>query len=206
MIANALDLIKDELKFYLDNKLGVGNLVEVFLNNISGIENNGLNLEKKIILTLVNVEEESVYKNVKTSRANNYTGRTEYLNPPVYLNLYLLISSTVSTTSTGDEYFKALNHLSLIVQFFQNKRCFTVHNSPNSVVANQSDQSAINDMKIIMDLYTLTFEQLNHLWGSLGGKQLPAVMYKCRLVEIKEEQVQRGGGLITEIQSTEQIY
>jgi len=55
-------------------------------------------------------------------------------------------------------------------------------------------------MRIIMELYTLTFEQINHLWGSLGGKQVPFVMYKARLVKI-QHQITEEAPLIEQIEN-----
>jgi len=50
-----------------------------------------------------------------------------------------------------------------------------------------------------MELYTLTFEQLNHLWGSLGGRQVPFAMYKLRLVGLTDRKIIRTTPLIQEI-------
>jgi len=33
-------------------------------------------------------------------------------------------------------------------------------------------------------LYTPTFEDLNYIWGTLGGKQYPSALYKLSLVTI----------------------
>jgi hypothetical protein len=32
----------------------------------------------------------------------------------------------------------------------------------------------------------MNFEQMNHLWGILGGKYIPSVLYKLRLIPIQE--------------------
>ena len=37
---------------------------------------------------------------------------------------------------------------------------------------------------LIVELYSLSFEQQNQLWASLGGKYMPSVVYKVRLVVI----------------------
>ena len=48
------------------------------------------------------------------------------------------------------------------------------------------------ELRLHPELYTLTFEQINHLWGSLGGKQSPFVMYKVRLVKIQSSIAEEG--------------
>jgi hypothetical protein len=51
-------------------------------------------------------------------------------------------------------------------------------------------------------MFTLSFEQINHLWGSLGGRQMPFVMYKLRLVSVTEHALLREVPLIEEIETT----
>jgi hypothetical protein len=54
-------------------------------------------------------------------------------------------------------------------------------------------------MNIKAELYTLSFEQINYLWASLGGKQMPFVMYKLRLVAITDRKLVREVPLIEEL-------
>lgn len=206
MIADALDFVRGELKAYIDNNLPAGISVNVQIENIANLETDSNNLEDSVLISLVNVEEESSFKNVRTYRKNNLAGKVDYINPPVFVNLYVLFSCSLSVAFSNERYRNALTRLGLIIQFFQSKRCFTLKNSPNSFLSNLPDEKSTNDFKLIMDIYTLTFEQINHLWGSLGGKQVPFVMYKMRLVKIQDEQVQKVGGLITKISTKEEIY
>jgi len=213
MIADALRLIRDELGNYLvlnkasyDNGLSANNVV---MENIADLDKSeGGTLNNKVIISLVNIEEESTFKNIKSTRRNQFSGNLEYLNPPVFLNLYILFSCPMP--DGDDKYQKALSRLGLVIQFFQNRKVFTLRNAVKFEIKDPSQLEPhelrnFDNLKIIMDLYTLTFEQINHLWGSLGGKQVPFAMYKARLIEIKDEQVQKGGSVITEIQSTEVI-
>jgi hypothetical protein len=59
--------------------------------------------------------------------------------------------------------------------------------------------------KLIFSLYNINFEQINHLWSTLGGKYLPSVLYKMQLVIIDEDAVKAEGGLITEIDLTSKL-
>ena len=62
------------------------------------------------------------------------------------------------------------------------------------------------EIEICLDLHTLSFEQLNDLWGSLGGKQVPFVMYRARLIPIQMGLPMARTGLITEVDlSTQKI-
>lgn len=189
MIRLALRLLRDELSEYVFQNRMAGDSItpeDVILHNIALMDgDNQGDLDDKIIMTLVNTEEESALKNkshvLKTPKG------IKYLEPPVFLNMYVLISATLGQDSK-DAYEFALDRLSLVIQFFQAKRKFTVKNSPFSTIVNDSNISdeQKEKLKLHVELYTLTFEQINHLWGSLGGKQTPFAMYKIRLVGIQE--------------------
>ena len=201
MIDDALKLIRDEVHTYIDlNKESFDDsTIHVNLQNIASLEDTTIIKPGHIIISLVNIEEESILKN-SPFRRTNPSGVVEYINPPVHLNLYILFACTVATD--GESYRKSLSRLGLIIQFFQSKNCFTLQNSPAFAADFQNANQippGVNELRLTMELYTLTFEQINHLWGSLGGKQVPFAMYKARLVKIQEDKVQKGGGLITEI-------
>ena len=87
------------------------------------------------------------------------------------VNVYVLFVANM------DDYVEALKALSLVIAFFQNRFVFQV--------AGNGDAAS----RIVFELYSLTFEQQNHLWASLGAKYMPSVMYKASIVEIRDTQV-----------------
>lgn len=188
MIGIALKLLRDELSNYIVQNKGPADPIvadDIILQNIAAIDSEAQDLSNKLVLSLVNTEEESSLKNIsnfkKTGSSINYT------EPAVFLNIYMLVSSTLGK-DLQDAYEFALHRLSLVIQFFQAKRNFTVKNSPfTSISSDVNISQAIKDeLRLNVELYTLTFEQANHLWGSLGGKQVPFAMYKVRVVRIHE--------------------
>jgi Pvc16 N-terminal domain len=42
--------------------------------------------------------------------------------------------------------------------------------------------------KLGVDLMALGFEQLNQLWAFVGAKQLPAAVYRVRLVALQDDE------------------
>lgn len=202
MIHEALSLIREELVVYLSvNGYTLSNAKDIVLiENIGLFESSssGLNFDDKIILTLVNVEEESTLKNSPFVK-KDYSSPARYENPPIFLNLYLLV--TACNKSTDDKsYLNALERLSLVIRFFQGRNSFTIATSSGPVDLTTLTEEELR-LKITAELYTLTFEQINHLWGTLGGKQMPFAMYKLRLVEIKQAKVIREVPLIEEIET-----
>lgn len=193
MIDSALLLLRDELDAYLNSELDAD--TEVQLQNISLFESNQEVELGGIVLSLVNIEEESALKNIRAVRQNGLGG-IESVNPPVFLNLYVLICSNFP------DYRGALQRLSGVIRFFQTKNAFTITNSPHlSEPVTGNEPEDLLQLKITLELYTLTFEQINHLWGALGGRQLPFVMYKVRLVSIYDRRVVREGAPIERIET-----
>lgn len=187
MISDTITLIKEELGRYIElNRRGGDSITaaDVIMDNIAVWEsdNTSNSLSNQIVISLVNVEEESTLKNGKPYIKNGATGGTLYINRPIHVNLYLLFALPPEANAFG--YERALQRLSLVIEFFQSKKLFTLSNSPTSSL-NDDNNLELKEIRAVMELYTLTFEQLNHLWGSLGGKQVPSVMYKVRLTKIQ---------------------
>ncbi len=194
MIYESLQLIINELNHYLgslseqDSDMAVLGNVAQLESNLPG-PNDGNALLNKIVLTLINLEEEKTLKNLPNYKINQ--NQTEFRNAPVHLNLYVLFSSTSTS------YNNALIYLSRVVQFFQGKYVFTHKNSPQ----NNQPGLGMDSFKLILDLHSPTFEESNFLWSTLGGKQLPHVIYKMRLVEIDRKKTDELRGVIEETNS-----
>jgi hypothetical protein len=137
---------------------------------------------------LVSVEEE---KNMKPQiqREKRTDSSVSFANPEIYLNLYILIA--VKPADTGDDsYGTALKRLSLVLEYFQANSFFENVTLPASSETIE---------KMMVDLFTLSFEQQNQLWASLGAKYLPSVVYKIRLVVIDKDEFGAEQPVIKEI-------
>lgn len=185
MIFEVLKVITEEVNTYLKpltpNK--------VSLDNIANLDQEGDGDSSGIILSLLNMQEEFTLKN----RSNHRIEGTEvtYQNPKVSLNLYLLFSGSNST------YTEALKSISKILQFFQGKRVFTQSNT--NFQRDDDEMKNLKNFKFIVDLYTPSFEELNFIWGTLGGKQYPSAIYKVSLIEIEREATLRKGAVISSL-------
>ena len=193
MIPQALTLIITQLNHYIP--LPVAGADEVVLGNIALNELSGQDgIKNKVVVSLVNVEEESTLKNTLTYRKT--LSEVSYTEPPVHLNLYLLFAAHYP-----EAYETALIRLSEVIRFFQSRRTFSLHNAqPLSDALDPTDPDTM-ELYLTIELYTTTFEQINHLWGALGGKQMPFVLYKARLVTIQSHNVSGEGRLIEEIRT-----
>ena len=192
MINESLQFIADELNKYLVLKMGPANEPpRLILGNVSRLfdgEVAATGLVNRVILSLVNVEEDRVAKQQENFVRTDIS--TRYKNPQLYLNLYILFSAN----RTG--YPDALQHLSYILQFFQFQHVFTPVTHPDLDPRIQ---------KLIVDLCTLNFEQVNHLWSTLGGKYIPSVLYKVRQITIDEDLTVSESGFIKEVQINDKV-
>src|SRR5438132_11302651 len=106
MITEAAVFLRDEARRYLLQEGAIANAADVVLGNVATLENHA-ELANHLVLSLVNIEEESTLKNGQHFVRNPATNGSETLSPPVFLNLYLLFSATLPEKATDDEYQRA---------------------------------------------------------------------------------------------------
>lgn len=193
MLFEIAQIITEQVNQYLENS---GLDKSVILENIAILDSqseNADNLTDKVALTLINFHEEATLKNFP-----NHTmeiDKVVYKNPIIHLNLFLLFSAN------RNSYTKSLKDISKIIEFFQGKKAFT---QTNTVYDRDSiAMSDIKNFKFTIELYTPTFEELNFIWGTLGGRQLPSALYKLSILKVeRKDSVVGEKGLITEINGT----
>lgn len=186
MIFDAMRLMQTALQNYiLENEPILGTNSIVIVDNIAMAEQLGgsnSQLNGHVVMSLVNLQEETTLKNSPYYQVEN--GQAIYRNPPVSLNLFVLIAVL------HNQYDTALRLLSRVIECFHSQTDISVRTTP-------APGNISHDLHIVPDLYSLSFEQLNHLWGSLGGKQLPSVLYRTRLVAIEAQKRSSEGSAIT---------
>jgi hypothetical protein len=188
MIDLTLDFLCKQVNEYLVKKLKL-NVTDnaIMLYNVSQLGSEGAggaggDITTNAFITLVNIEEDRISKSQENFIRKD--GKIVYQNPKVYLNLQLLFSANLSS------YTESLKRLSFIIQFFQYQNVFTPLTTPGLPAGVE---------ELIIDMHTISLQDLNNLWGILGSKYLPSVLYKMRLMTISEDFVQGGAGLITGI-------
>ena len=78
--------------------------------------------------------------------------------------------------------------LARALRFFEARHVFTQDNvSPASITTNAPNHALdrLAEFKLVFDLCSPSMEEVNHLWGTLGGKQYPFAMYNLRMLELK---------------------
>jgi hypothetical protein len=171
MIQRALKFLTEQINVFLDQVKKTDDDVispVAILQNISRLDKNELATTNKILISLVNLTEEVNMKNSPGYRSPGIHDG-ELKNPPVTLNLYILVTAVMTN------YENALIYLSHVLTFFHDKSIFTSQSSLTEV------KEFPEDFRIFIDLYSLTLDQTNNLWSTLGGKQQPFICYQVRL-------------------------
>lgn len=193
MIYPVLRFLAEQMNQYIDlvKKPGDGIAAPVaILENVSRLNEDDLETTNNVLLTLVNLSEEATLKNNPGQVVMN-SELVRYDNPPVNLNLYLLITSCMTN------YENALIYLTHAITFFQGKNIFTKQNSTTQV------EGLPDHFRIILDLHSLTLEQVNFLWSTLGGKQHPFVFYKVRILQLERPSTAETRGVIRQVRIQE---
>lgn len=184
------DLIRDKLNPALSRTLANRPGVLIKFGNIALVDayNDGStqSLSNTVVVSGVNLEEEKAFKNQPRATVqvdNNGVPDSRRIQPSIYFNLYLLFSANFNTYSDG------LKAILAIADFFRTQHVFILLHSGQ-------------EFKLIFDLCTLGLQDLNNLWSFLGGKSMPCLLYKVRLVEVPQT-IEPGGGLIEAVRRDE---
>ncbi len=163
MIYSAVTLISDLTNDYLTKRFGQSEEKVVVSNIVNPDGSMAVTEPDKIILSLVNLQQETVGQ--KNHSAGTYR--------PINMNLFLLFAA-----SFGDgNYPEGLRYLSGIISYFQTNKVINHSNTP--------DLDA-NIEKLTFEIVNQDQQNLSHLWSTIGGKYLPSILYKVRMVTFQE--------------------
>lgn len=170
MLANFRNHLQAPLTSYINEldintvTLGVGNIA-YFDGTVDMISNpSGANL----LMSMVKIEEEPALKNFPNQKLQfDAAGNPTVVKkqPKIFINYYIMFVSVV-------QYDMAIAAIHRVIKYFQNNRKF-------------SFVSDGNDIELTMEIVSPTFEQMNHIWGTLGGKQYPHIIYKARVMDLQ---------------------
>ena len=185
MIHHVLTHVVSELNDYFNVRVQVADrALAASLFSLNGEANNAAT--DKVVVSIVNVEEDRTYHSVDAFEKRD-DGSAERVLPPVRVNLYLLF---IANMNDYEEAVKAVGH---VVSFFQHR--------PSFDFASISELADLEG-RFSAELHTMTFEQINHLWGVLGGKYLPSVVYKLGLFDVRDRQVEAELPPVTQVEVT----
>ena len=189
MIYEALSCLVDEINEHFRIRLKVSEdkvILSAIVNQDGSIAIQG---ENKILLTLINIEKETVGRN-NSSFSVASLGINK--SPVLTVNLHVLFSAYFS----NGNYPESLRFISFIIAFFQQKSAFNRVNTPR--LDPEID-------KLIFEMASISPEQLNNVWGCLGAKYMPSVIYKIRMLTYNNNNIREIRPLVSDVESDNNI-
>lgn len=169
MLDVAISFLKDELNGYLLTRTG-SDAVKAALGKVVDEAGKYAFANDSICCSIINIEEERAMKN-QLPDYKTVHGQHVVLEPELKLNLYVLFAANFT------HYDQALKYISYVLTCFQAHPLFTADTYPALA-------PAIG--KLTLELQSLSYDQLNQIWSFIGGKQLPSVVYKVRMVTLQD--------------------
>jgi len=167
MILQALTLLTQELNAYLKASFQTPQTRAVLAAHTSPA---GADLDNQMSVTLINVGSEPTVRNQQPSRSGS--GPYQQQAPALKLNLRVLIAANFS------DYSEALKFLGATLAFFQGH--------PSLATTPGTPLGAAVD-RLTVELEDTSFQDWSYLWGMLGAKQMPGVVYRVKLLTIQAD-------------------
>ncbi|WP_293905392.1 DUF4255 domain-containing protein [Phenylobacterium sp.] len=129
----------------------------------------------KLVAFLVNIEREPSPR--RTPDHIPGAGRTAVVQPPIFLNLMVMFVANFS----GAKYPEALKAISGAAAFFQGQPVFDHQNTPDLDPGIE---------RLSLEIENLSIADLGNMWGVLGGRYLPSLLYRMRMVVIDSSRIE----------------
>ncbi|MBP6624042.1 MAG: DUF4255 domain-containing protein [Chitinophagaceae bacterium] len=188
MLLEILNFLQKELNTFIQQRLGQPNAQMLIAGNYSNIQD----LPGKqgvVVMSLISLEKEAMLHVPEHFVRNESIHKVMYKQPPVWLNLSCLFIFNSKLLSD----YEGINLLEYVIQYFQSSPVIT------KLSALKPDLFPAGLDQIRSEMMVLNIEQSNYLWGQMGGKYQPSVMYRFRSIPISHEQNSIGPA-ISEIQ------
>ncbi|TVR54193.1 MAG: DUF4255 domain-containing protein [Gemmatimonadales bacterium] len=134
-------------------------------------------IENRLVLFIVNLAREESFS-PQHRRMGSPSGEGQPTGyPELQLNLHLMVAAHFP-----GNYREALKFISAAISFFQGNPVFTRAGSPGL------DPSLD---KVVLEIQNLNVQDLSNLWGILGGKYLPSILYRVRMIPVDSRAITR---------------
>jgi len=166
MIDRAITQIAAQLNEYLGGLLGTSEDI-VLVSNLLGPDGSAApHVNNRIILFLTSIEKDVVSQRAPEAKSGAFSG-----SQPLFLNIYMMAAANF----TGANYPESLKFLSLIISYFHRQPVIDHANSPGL-------DERIH--KLVLDIENTPPQAMSNIWGVLGGRYLPSVLYRVRMVAL----------------------
>jgi hypothetical protein len=175
MIATAISRVTHELNQTLKRRFNSTEDLVVVSNLVEPDGSPVGHAADKVAAFLVNIERETVPHRGAT-RSDNGLGLTGFAHPPIYLNLMVMFAANFS----GGKYAEALKFISHTIGFFQARPVLDHQTTPDLDPGIE---------RLAFEIENLSTADLGNLWGVMGGRYVPSVLLRIRMVVIDQNQL-----------------
>ena len=129
----------------------------------------------RLVVFLVNIEREAAAYS-PAARPASTAARIPVIAPPLHLNLLVMFAANFGTAN----YQEALKLTAFTAAYFQSHVMLDHHSDP------ELDQRI---ERLSIEMEALGIHDLTNLWGVLGGRYVPSILYRVRMVSVGGEQL-----------------
>lgn len=173
MLDKALTIIAGRLNGFIRKRADVDESVVELASPVSPDGVMPVEANDKLLLFVANIAKETL------THSHHYKLPEKSIvqrGAPLHLNLYIFVAANFHP----NRYAEALSFLSMAMQCLQE----------NPVI----DRSLVGDMpagleRLTVDIENTDLNAVSNLWGILGGKYLPSVFYKVRMLTVSTENI-----------------
>ena len=171
MIGAALTYLRDKVNTHLQNgETDSGQPLVVF---VEGDKIDPLNIQSgRVNILVVNVEEERELRGANPY----YDERSQRINPDIPLTISALFIARFN------DYPTSWNYLTDIIRFFQSHP--VLERADNQAQSSNNMPEGIESLRC--EMISLNFQQQNEVWGALRITQHPALLYKIKLITLRD--------------------
>lgn len=175
LIHAAINHIAVQLNAYLRRTSNLSEDIVVFSSLIESDGSAAPHTNNKLVLLLTNIQKDTVPQR-SGAHSLGFDGRALASTQSLYLNLNVMLAANFN----GSNYAEALKFISKAIGFFQINPVFDRQGSPDMDPRIE---------KIILDIENLNSQDLSNIWGMLGGKYLPSVYYRIRMICLSPDNI-----------------
>ena len=170
MIDRAVNLVASRLNDHLRSRFGIADDL-VVVSGLSDAEGKTPPaVRNRLAVFVTGISHDTMARGVP-GRAPVVAGRSPVAPMAVHLTVHLMIASSFDS----ENYLESLKILAHAVQFFQANPVFDRLSAP------EMDRSI---EQLTLEIENLSTDASAQLWGTLGGRYLPSVLYRMRTVTI----------------------
>ena len=171
MIGAALTYLRDKVNTHLqDGETDSGQPLVVF---VEGDKIDPLNIQSgRVNILVINVEEERELRGANPY----YDERSQRINPDIPLTISALFIARFT------DYPTSWNYLTDIIRFFQSHP--VLERADNKAQSSNNMPEGIESLRC--EMISLNLQQQNEVWGALRITQHPALLYKIKLITLRD--------------------